>query len=268
MSTVVVPAVATKRPRKQPGGNIRRKRSIKEEYYDDDDYDNDAEESTPVAVKRRRPVGGGMRKRQRLEYDNDDADFSCDDEEDESTPPAAKRAPPAGTSTARIDEMFRESCFKNAVSTITTNLRINIVQFTNLIGGQLTNKLPGNRLVLVINGQRYSVICYATGRFVLTNLFFFNRLKEIYDYFISFCLLLLKRGIATLRDLNADPTWSANGEAPSAPPDGAPERRLRIRFLIENCQFSFRFKNDAFQQKYNRTARSLGYTLAETEVET
>lgn len=140
------------------------------------------------------------------------------------------RQPFDDINTSRMDNVFRASCFKNAVCTITTNLKININHFTNLIGGQLTSTLPGNRLVLVINGQRYSVICYNTGRFVLTNLFFFNRLKDIYDFFINFCLLLIKRGIATLTAVDN----SREG----------PERRFRILFLVENCQFSFRFKDE------------------------
>ena len=134
----------------------------------------------------------------------------------EQQPPVAKRShvvyfdklaprePFTDINTTRMDNVFRASCFKNAVCTITTNLHIDIKHFTNLIGGQLTSTLPGNRLVLVISGQRYSVICYESGKFVLTNLFFFNRLKDIYDYFINFCLLLIKRGIATLNPLDDD----------------------------------------------------------------
>lgn len=140
------------------------------------------------------------------------------------------RPPFDDISTTKLDNSFRSSCFKNAVCTITTNLKININHFTNIIGGQLTSTLPGNRMVLVINGQRYSVIFYETGRFVLTNLFFFNRLKDIYDFFINFCLMLIKRGIATLK-----------------PVDDAregPERVFKILFLIENCLFSFRFKDE------------------------
>lgn len=152
--------------------------------------------------------------------------------------------------TNNIDEMFRESCFKNAVCTITTNLNINIVHFTNILRGQLTSILPGNRLVISINGQRYSIICYASGKFVLTNLFFFNRLKDIYDFFINFALLLVANGIAKLT-----PIYS--GEDDEA---AAIKNQLSIKFLVENCQFSFRVKNEHFQQRYLFNWKVVGNT--------
>lgn len=145
--------------------------------------------------------------------------------------------------TNNIDELFRESCFKNAVCTITTNLNINIVHFTNILRGQLTSILPGNRLVIPINGQRYSIICYASGKFVLTNLFFFNRLKDIYDFFINFSLLLVSHGIARLVPVDID---TGNGDEYGT----TVYNRLAIKFLVENCQFSFRVKNEYFQQRY------------------
>lgn len=202
---------------------------------------------TPPVVKRR---ASAPRKRKLSDsFDADlqqsmlgDRGFST--EADSTKPPTyfdklPQRQPFDDINTSRMDNVFRASCFKNAVCTITTNLKININHFTNLIGGQLTSTLPGNRLVLVINGQRYSVICYNTGRFVLTNLFFFNRLKDIYDFFINFCLLLLKRGIATLTAVDG----TREG----------PERRFRILFLVENCQFSFRFKDEVLLNKISFT---------------
>ncbi len=172
----------------------------------------------------------------------------------------------------RMDNQFKGSCIKNAVSTITTNLTIDIEKFTKLIGGQLTTKLPGTRIVLVINEQRYSVICFRTGSFLLTNLFFFNRLKEIYDFFLNFGIMLIKRGIATLHHIEDNDTLMKNYkrlnhfDKKSDEDDSKrrpPETKFYIRFLVENVIFSFRIKNEAFQQRYSRITNSMGYHLTQ-----
>lgn len=164
-----------------------------------------------------------------------------------SLPP--RTTPLDSYTTTCFDDMFKASCFKNAVCTITTNLRINMNLFVNRVGGQLTSSLPGNRLILVLGGHRYSVICCQTGKFVLTNLFFFNRLKDLYDYFVNFCLMLVTSGVA-----------SVDAEAV----DGY--RELKILFLIENCQFSYRFKEAPFQALYVSDSPSCKFAAAKRGV--
>lgn len=129
-----------------------------------------------------------------------------------------------------LDAYCRDSCLKNIVCTITTNLDINVDLFTWRFGGVLTNSLAGNRCTLMINNHRYVILCFSTGKILLTNMFFLNRIKEYLDFFVNFILLLIKRGVATIR--------SGSG------------RKLRIRFLIENFQYSFSINEHIFRRIY------------------
>lgn len=136
-----------------------------------------------------------------------------------------------------LDDKYRSTTiFKNGVVTITTNLRINLTKFTRRIGGQLTSILSGNRLVIALkplnnlqHGHRYSFLCFSTGKFILTNLFYINHLQDIYNFLLSFFVLLINRGIARVT--------------------GSDSTLLKFTVLVENCSFSFRFNEDVFKQR-------------------
>lgn len=155
------------------------------------------------------------------------------------------------------DERFRlATCFKNAVCTITTNARpgpgrwtdfkIDIKQFTNIFGGQLTYKLPANRLVIKIGNQRYTIITFDSGKIILTNFFYLINNASVYMLFVNLIQLLYALGIGTIGSRDED------DEATSL--QASPE--IRVRFLIENCIFSFQiaphFFNRQFTQLYSR----------------
>lgn len=89
--------------------------------------------------------------------------------------------------------------------------------------------------MLTIGGQRYTLIVYSSGIFVLTNLLFLNRLDEIYSYFVSFCFRILRTGVGCLNNISKTKTTSAI---------------FTINFLIENCQFSFQVLPELFQRKF------------------
>lgn len=156
------------------------------------------------------------------------------------------------------DERFRlATCFKNAVCTITTNARpgqgpwtdfkIDIKQFTNIFGGQLTYKLPANRLVIKIGNQRYTIITFDSGKIILTNFFYLINNAYVYMLFVNLIQLLYALGIGTIgaRD---------SGDLDDHSTNKKPE--IRVRFLIENCIFSFQiaphFFNRQFTQLYSR----------------
>lgn len=122
----------------------------------------------------------------------------------------------------------KNSCIKNAVCKIRTNLSINLVLFTNFFGGQCTSKIPCNRLVRLINKERYTILTYSTGNLLLTNLFYFNDLTLVFNYFNSFLLLCLKKGIAKTNDGSC---------------------RLRTEYLVENFQFSIKIPEYYFNNK-------------------
>lgn len=136
-----------------------------------------------------------------------------------------------------LDDKYRSTTmFKNGVVTITTNLRINLTKFTRRIGGQLTSILSGNRLVIALkplnnlqHGHRYSFLCFSTGKFILTNLFYINHLQDIYNFLLSFIVLLINRGIARVT--------------------GTDSTLLKFTVFVENCTFSFRFNEDIFKQR-------------------
>lgn len=141
------------------------------------------------------------------------------------------------------DERFRlESCFKNAVCTITTNLNIDIKLFTNVFGGQLTDKLPANRLVIKIGNQRYTIITYASGKIILTNFFYLVNNAAVYALFVNLIELLYALGIGSLKKKEAE---CDEGEA------GRPKKEeIEILFLIENCIFSFQVAPLFFDRQF------------------
>lgn len=123
------------------------------------------------------------------------------------------------------------SCFKNGVCTVTSNLCINTVQFTNVFGGQLTDKLPGNRLVIRIGNQRYTLITYSSGKIILTNYFYLIDNSLVYMLFVHLIILIYALGIGTISDDSED-------------------GRLRVLFLVENCIFSFQIAPQFFNNRF------------------
>lgn len=154
------------------------------------------------------------------------------------------------------DARYRTSTmFKNSVVTITTNLRINLYAFTWRLGGQLTSILSGNRLVVALkplnslqHGHRYSFLCFGTGKFILTNLFYFNHLQDIYNFVLSFCVMLINKGIAKV--IGPDCTL------------------LKFTFLVENCIFSFRFNEEVFRSRFMNRVKHHPKSVPELFTET
>ena len=148
------------------------------------------------------------------------------------------------------DERFRlATCFKNAVCTITTNLKIDIKLFTNVFGGQLTDKLPANRLVIKIGNQRYTIITYASGKIILTNYFYLVNNSAVYVLFVNLIQLLYALGIGVLEGENKNDSFSKNDsdeEEREAP------REISIWFLIENCIFSFQIAPHFFHRRFTQ----------------
>ena len=123
-------------------------------------------------------------------------------------------------------------CFKNAICTISSNTIINLTLFNNYYGGQLTNTLPGKRLIKTINGERYSFIIYGTGKIVLTNLYYMNDMNSVYNYFNNLILSCIKYKIAVVMG------------------DTLGVKKLKIVYLIENFQFSFHIDTPIFMMSY------------------
>jgi hypothetical protein len=130
------------------------------------------------------------------------------------------------------EEFKTYSILKNSVCTVTTNLKIDLIKFTNIFGGKFTPSLSGNRYVCMINNYRYSIIVFDTGVFLLTNLFFLSNLSEVYDFFVNLSLHLLKTSCARLI---------------------SPEEKrkiLTLQFLVQNCSFSFQICPIIFENTY------------------
>lgn len=133
-----------------------------------------------------------------------------------------------------------QSCFKNAVGSISVDdLFIDLIAYTKKMGGQFTSTLAGNRTGCLINGYRHSFTIYSTGKIILTNLFFLNDLNSVYSFFLSLFVTLLKEGIAHFVS-----------EPRACRLQARANRKLRMMFLIENCQFSFQILPILFKQKY------------------
>ena len=127
-------------------------------------------------------------------------------------------------------------CLKNAVATIITNLKFNLLPLFCFSGGLLTGSLPGVRMVTTIFDGQYSYIVYSSGKIIVSNLFFFNNMNNVYDFFVNLCLVFLKSKIASLPSEDIDKQTNKG--------------RLKFRFLIENFAFSFQIPKFYFEQKY------------------
>lgn len=148
-------------------------------------------------------------------------------------------------------------CIKNIICNIKTNLNINLTKFTNFFGGQLTHKLPGNRLVVKINNQRYAFITYKTGFIILTNLFFLNDIEVLLDYFNSLFILCLKYGIANINDDEDDEIiddddedeYEKNNDKKKKDIKQTQIKKLKVSYLIENIHYSFQIDRTIYDQR-------------------
>jgi hypothetical protein len=146
----------------------------------------------------------------------------------------------------------KTTCLDNIVCLIDTNLNINIKKLNNLIGGQLSSSLPAIRYVINIDGYRYVILIYSTGKIILTNLFFLNDMLPIYKYFYDFTIFLLYINVASFKTLNQDLDWDQSLFNYSCRDKCLKEvdEEFQISFLIVNCAFSVHLNELYFKRKY------------------
>lgn len=139
------------------------------------------------------------------------------------------------------------TCFKNAVCNVTSNLEIDLEKFTNFFHGQRTGSLPANRNVAIIDNKRYSYLTYKTGKIMLINFIINKSLNKVFDFFNSLFITCLEMGIAKI--------------VPSA--NDSSTNTLRISFLIENLHFSIWIKQISLlsNSEYADCIRSISNTI-------
>ena len=161
---------------------------------------------------------------------------------------------------SQIIEFRSNSCLKNILCTVKTNLYIDIEAFNNLLGGQLTSSLPGVRYINLINDERYAIIIYDSGKIVLTNLFYINDLKSVTKFFYTFFLLLLYLKCAHFKKFgkNNQIRYDSKDGSVIVPyhnrtncKKSSPES-LEISLLIDNCVFSLQINETDFERKINK----------------
>jgi len=182
---------------------------------------------------------------------------------------------------ADLYKNFKELvCFKNAICTISTNIEIDINKFNNYFGGQLTTSLPGIRVVISINGERYSYIIYGSGKIVLTNLYYINDMSSIYNYFNQLFLTCIKMKIGTIKKDETlvldylDTTCSSENDLTcnSVSIDNAhsqpdPRVYINIKYVVENFQFSFHIDTPIFMKTYKMfNSKSDAQAMRENEI--
>lgn len=118
------------------------------------------------------------------------------------------------------------SCFKNAILKIKTNLIFDLNKFTTYFGGQITSKIPSNRLVINIKGAEHTLLTYHSGICILTNVYFLFKIDEIYDYFNSLFMFCMTTKIAQPKRIRIERNFI-----------------LKSSFLIENFHFSLQIDN-------------------------
>lgn len=119
------------------------------------------------------------------------------------------------------------SLIKNVIVKIHTNLEINLDDFINYFGGQLTKKLPAVRYQFYLDMKRFSILIYRTGKVVLTNITT-SMFQIIFDFMVDFFLFLFFKKIAKFSD------WKTFGNENVY----SKENKIYIEFLIENIHFS------------------------------
>jgi hypothetical protein len=205
---------------------------------------------------------------------NDDGDnFFYDDCDDDSSPPLSPvqtksfqqqqqqqqptSAAPA-PSAADLEEYRSTTLFKNAILKITTNIEFDLDKIVNLFSGQITRKIPSARVYINISCFNHSILVYKSGIIVVTNVYFFNNLATLYDFFNSFFFFVLVTGICSLKPDDEDELASAPSSSSSSslllPEDTEDDkviggggssscfgsrRKLRASFMVENLHFSF-----------------------------
>lgn len=174
------------------------------------------------------------------------------------------------------DENSHNSCFKNAICNIKTNLNFDLTKFTNLFAGQKTSSLPASRITVLINEKRYTYLVYKTGTIMLTNLFFTNEINKIFNYFINLLIYCVCLGIAEVQSEEKEEEGEEASEG-GASSDGMEKfesaesfteqvlSKIKVSFLIENMHFSIQIDKFKFlcpeEDEYDRIGIELRESL-------
>lgn len=130
------------------------------------------------------------------------------------------------------------SLIKNMVCKIRTNLSISIIELVSVIGGQLTDRIPGSRHLIFIDNQSYSILIFKTGQVIITNVCQLSKLKEITRFFNALFVYMIQNGIATVNhNCNI----------------------IKLYYLIENFHFAFSLLNPINAQQMSILFRNIKY---------
>lgn len=122
------------------------------------------------------------------------------------------------------EKVVNASCLKNSICKIKTNLKIDLNLFLNYFGGQYTKRLPAVRITIMIDKiisgnehlkNRYSILVYRSGIFIITNFYDFTNMKKILLFFNYFTYFITLKSISKCSD-----------------------SFIKTEFLIENFHFS------------------------------
>jgi hypothetical protein len=128
-----------------------------------------------------------------------------------------------------------DTLIRNVIACISTNIYINIPDFANIYGGTyVPSKFPGAIKIIEINGNRYSISIFSTGRILLQNILDLSELNLLIGTIIGLLHECLNSGIATFSE-------DILNEVEIIPLLGIKKtRKLKILFTIENIQCAFK----------------------------